>query len=140
MLLVYAFFQGYILFYSHNLLVIPLFLFTFCLIALPGLLFVAAFSLACPIIMPLPVYQFLFTGYWLWGNLFLKQQILPTLSRSILTPSGVRIAGGFFGTDIDLLGHTSTFEAIASLGLLLCIAILVLLTLWGALRWQQARQ
>jgi|SRR5450631_2470224 len=135
--LVFCFFQGHILVASHNLLVIPLFFFAFLVVAVPGLLFVAAFSLACPVVMPLPLYQILFTGYWLWGNLFLKQQVLPTLSRTILTPSGALIANGFFGTDTELLGITPPYTAVASMLVLLSTAGVVMLILWRFLKWRQ---
>lgn len=139
LLLVLCFFQGYIFIVSHNLLVIPLFLFAFLVVALPGLLFVSAFSLACPMVMPIPLYQILFAGYWLWGNLFLKQQVLPTLSRTILTPSGAIIANGFFGTNTELLGITPPSAAVASLVVLLSTAALVMLLLWRFLKWLQLR-
>ena len=46
----------------------------------PAFAFVTAFSLACPLIMPLRVYQILFTGYWFWGN-FLNSESLPYHQR-----------------------------------------------------------
>ena len=137
LLLVSCFFQGHILVASHNPLVIPFFLFDFLVIAVPGLLFVAAFSLACPMVMPVPLYQFLFAGYWLWGNLFLKQQVLPTLSRTILTPSGALIANGFFETNTELLGITSPYAAAASIIVLSITAALVMIVLMQFLKWQQ---
>src|SRR5919106_877930 len=33
-------------------------------ITVPAFAFVVAFSLACPMVMPLSIYQILFTGYW----------------------------------------------------------------------------
>ena len=57
--------------------------------------FVVAFSLACPAIMPLRVYQILFTGYWFWGN-FLSPQVFPTISGTLLNASGVYAQQGFF--------------------------------------------
>ena len=137
--LVFCFFQAHILVASHNLLVIPFFLLALLVVVLPGLLFVTAFSLACPMVMPVPLYQFLFASYWLWGNLFLKQRVLPTLSRTILTPSGALIANGFFGTNTELLGITPPFAAVASMFVLLSIAALVMLVLWRFLKWQQFR-
>jgi ABC-2 type transport system permease protein len=135
--LVLSLFMLYIYIASQSLLVIPLFLGIFLIIALPGLLFVAAFSLACPMVMPVPFYQFLFAGYWLWGNLFLKQKVLPTPSRTILTPSGSLIANGFFGTNTELLGTTPVFAAIASMIVLVVIAIGTMIILERFLKWQQ---
>ncbi len=81
---------------------VPQTLAAFLTINLPGLLFVAAFSLAVPLFMPVPVYQVLFTGYWFWGNL-LKPTVfgIPTLSDSLLTPIGQQRAGYFFGVNLD---------------------------------------
>lgn len=136
LILALCIFVAYIYAASHSLLVIPLFLFAFLVIAVPGLLFVAAFSLACPTFMPVPLYQFLFAGYWLWGNLFLKQKVLPTPSRSILTPSGTIIANGFFGTNTELLGFTPTYAAVASLITLVVVTAIVMIALGRFLKWQ----
>ena len=138
--LVYALFQVIILVISQNVLVIPLFLLSFLIISVPGLLFVAAFSLAVPKIMPVLFYQCLFAGYWLWGNLFVKQHALPNLSRSILTPSGVIIENGFFHTEGETIGVSTPLEAVESIMLLVGISVLVMFCLWGFLKWQQSRQ
>ncbi len=68
---------------------------TFLIIVAPSFAFVVAFSLACPLIMPLRVYQILFTGYWFWGN-FLNDKIVPTISDTLLNASGVYALQGFF--------------------------------------------
>ncbi len=62
-------------------------LLAFLLIVLPAHAFVVAFSLACPLVIPLRVYQVLFTGYWFWGNL-LSPQAFPTISRTLLNAVG----------------------------------------------------
>ncbi|HXR66764.1 MAG TPA: hypothetical protein VN729_12605 [Ktedonobacteraceae bacterium] len=144
MLAVYAIVLCYIVYVAQNLMAIPMFLLTFVTIALPGLLFVTAFSLACPLFMPVSLYMFLYVGYWVWGNMFLKQQqefSVPSLSRTILTPSGTFIVNGLFNQ-----GHKSTLvtatplQAVESICLLLCITMLVLVGLWRFLKWQQARR
>ncbi|GCE28531.1 hypothetical protein KDA_40150 [Dictyobacter alpinus] len=137
LILAMGIFIAYIYAATQSLLVIPLFVFAFLIIALPGLLFVAAFSLACPVFMPVPLYQFLFAGYWLWGNLFLKQKVLPTPSRSILTPSGAVIANGFFGTNTELLGITPAYASVASMIILIVITAIVMIALSRFLKWQQ---
>jgi hypothetical protein len=73
---------AFLLYETHNLLTIPLFLLDFVLIVLPGLLFVAAFSIACPAIIWVPLYQFLFIGYWFWGNALSPDTGIPTLSAT----------------------------------------------------------
>jgi hypothetical protein len=57
------------------------------LVIVPGLLFVAAFALAVPLIMPAPLFRVLFVGYWLWGNL-VGPDMMPTLSRTLIHPLG----------------------------------------------------
>lgn len=69
----------------------------FAVILLPGLLFVAAFSLGCPTFMPVPLYQVLFVGYWFWGNALSPKTGIPTLTGTPLMPSGSYIATGIFG-------------------------------------------
>ena len=130
---------GFILYKSQSLMTIPYALATFATIALPGLLFVAAFSIACPVIMWVPLYQFLFVGYWFWGNLLGAAIGIPTLSNTILTPVGGYMDTGFFG---DPLGQRSAtiLQGVESIVLLLAISILVMFVLWGLLKWQQVRQ
>src|SRR5262245_7447376 len=60
---------------------------TFGLVMVPGLLFVAAFALAVPLIMPAPLFRVLFVGYWVWGNL-VGPEMMPTLARSVIQPIG----------------------------------------------------
>ncbi|HHX65179.1 MAG TPA: ABC transporter permease [Chloroflexi bacterium] len=61
----------------------------------PAYAFVAAFSLACPLVIPLRVYQVLFTGYWIWGN-WLNPEAFPTLAGTWLTPGGLLAYDTFF--------------------------------------------
>lgn len=67
----------------------------FVSISIPSMAFVLAFSLVCPLFMPVRVYQILFTGYWFWGN-FLNSHVFPTISNTILNSSGVYALQGFF--------------------------------------------
>ena len=62
-------------------------LLTFGLVMVPGLLFVAAFALALPLVMPAPLFRVLFVGYWVWGNL-IGPQLMPTLARTVIQPIG----------------------------------------------------
>lgn len=61
----------------------------------PGYAFVTAFSLGFPLLMPLRVYQILFTGYWVWGNL-LTWKLMPTISDTLLNASGMYALQGFY--------------------------------------------
>ena len=98
----------------------------FLAITVPAFAFVVAFSLACPLVMPLSIYQILFTGYWFWAN-FIPPKLFPTLNGTLLTPSGMFAQQGFFGGQISqaLTGavqHTPA-DAVANLAVLgLCSA------------------
>lgn len=140
MLVVYSMSIGYILYQTHNMMAIPLAFAAFASVVLPGVLFVSAFSLACPIILWVPLYQFLFVGYWFWGNLFPPNRGIPTLSNTLLLPLGGNAAMGFFGVQSSAIDHATVMQGVASIALLLGIAALVLMTLLYILKWEQARQ
>jgi ABC-type transport system involved in multi-copper enzyme maturation permease subunit len=109
----------------------------FLAIALPSFAFVVAFSLACPLVMPLRVYQILFIGYWFWGN-FLNPEYIFTISDTVLNASGIIVLQGIFRSAIVLAGnslHTAMQAWLNLLVLSLCIAI-VLLTLERYFAWQ----
>jgi hypothetical protein len=102
----------------------------FLAITVPAFAFVVAFSLACPMVMPLSVYQILFTGYWFWAN-FIPPRLFPTLNGTLVTPSGMYVLEGFF--DVRLAGFAGVqthhaVDAILNLAVLgLCIAAVLLL-------------
>ena len=77
---------------------------SFGLVMVPGLLFVAAFALAVPLIMPAPLFRVLFVGYWIWGNL-VPPDMMPTLTRGVIQPGGgyaVNALLDHYGMDGDL--------------------------------------
>lgn len=131
---------GFLLFSSHNLMALPDGLLTFAVVALPGLLFVSAFSIACPSIMWVPLYQVLFTGYWFWGNILGPSSLIPSLSTTILTPVGGYMASGFFGDNLQLIEHATAVQGMESILLLLGITALVMYSLCKVVAWQQERQ
>lgn len=75
---------------------LPGLLAAFAAIAAPAHVFVAAFALAGGLILPLRVFQTLFTGYWFWGN-YLHPAYCPTLNGTLFTPNGVFVFEAFFG-------------------------------------------
>lgn len=114
----------------------------FLSIAVPSHAFVVAFSLACPLVMPLRVYQVLFTGYWFWGNM-LSPRAFPTISDTYLNAVGQYPLQGFFGMYFDSThkvnaGFTAPEAVINLIVLMICIAM-VLFTLNFYLRWQARR-
>ncbi len=145
MLAVYAAGVVYILARWHTLQALPLALAAFAAIALPGILFIAACSIAFPAIMWVPLYQILFVGYWFWGNL-LPGVGIPTLSATILTPVGSAICTGFFnqhgleGVCSPGIQGVTALQGIESIVLLLGLAIVVMAALSGYLRWQRSWQ
>lgn len=112
----------------------------FLSMSVPACAFVTAFSLACPLIMPLRVYQILFTGYWFWAN-YLSRDTFPTLNGTLLTPGGRYVLEAFFGSLMNTtdISRTSTFQALVNLLVIgLCIA-LVIIVLSRYLTWQTQR-
>jgi ABC-type transport system involved in multi-copper enzyme maturation permease subunit len=104
----------------------------FLAITVPAFAFVVAFSLACPTVMPLSIYQILFTGYWFWAN-FIPPKLFPTLNGTLLTPSGVFAQQAFFGDPIaralaGAVQHTpaQAVENLAVLGLCSAAALFLL--------------
>ena len=112
----------------------------FLAIAVPSFAFIVAFSLACPLIMPLRVYQILFTGYWFWGN-FLNPEVFPTVSGTLLNSSGIYAQQGFFKGLVSKSTkelHTPLEAWLNILVLGLC-ATAVLFVLDRYLAWQEKR-
>ncbi len=111
----------------------------FVLIDLPGLLFVASFSVATPAIMPVPVYQFLYVGYWFWGNL-MPPQIMPTLRDTWLAPIGWMTGRGFYRLFPDTPGpNPSGVDAVISILILLAGAVVALVAGYAVMRFRRDR-
>ncbi|QIN84529.1 hypothetical protein GBA63_19175 [Rubrobacter tropicus] len=140
LLLIYLAGVAYLVFERGNLMAIPLGLLTFAAINLSGLLFVAAFSISCPAVLWVPLYQTLFVGYWFWGNLLSPDSTIPTISGTILTPVGWYPAAGFFDLKGTNAGDATAWEAVVSIASLLALAALALYGAHRYLRWQRARQ
>ncbi|HEY0753649.1 MAG TPA: hypothetical protein VGD98_06780 [Ktedonobacteraceae bacterium] len=94
-------------------------------------------------------YQFLFVGYWFWGNL-LPGIGLPTLSDTILTPIGAithwgYICSGFFNSQRREsicnpgLQRATAEQALASIVLLIGLAFLATLVLLALLTLQKRK-
>jgi hypothetical protein len=116
-------------------------LLAFLTIAVPSHAFVVAFSLACPLVMPLRVYQILFTGYWFWGNL-LSPQAFPTISDTVLNAVGQYPLQGFFGMYFDASNmetHFTAPEAAINLVVLMACIVSALFVLDRYLHWQARR-
>jgi hypothetical protein len=121
--------------------IIPAALLCYVLVILPGMCFIAAFSLALPLVIWVPLYQFLFFGYWFWGNILAPGYGLPTLSGTILTPIGSAIVAGLFGVpSFGDQAPSSVMYGMSSIVALLGIGALVLVALYQFLKLERARQ
>ncbi len=128
---------------------VPLALGLFLVGVVPGVLFVGAFSIACTTVLWPVLYQFLFIGYWFWGNFLNPKLGIPTLNGTLLTPSGKHTITGLFfsasGFHIGQFGQyslpVSTYQqGIESLLLLLSCALGALVAAWSWLCWQEAHR
>ncbi len=122
---------------------LPAMLLSFLGINLPAYILIVAFSLACPLVMPVRVYQVLFVGYWFWGN-YLSPHVIPTLNGTILTPSGhfalYAFFGGFYGGGgPDYISMTSPLVALLNLSVLAACAGLALFVASRLLALRAAR-
>jgi hypothetical protein len=136
--LIYLCGLGYVFSQSHDSQVFWWALPAFAAINLPGLLCIGAFSMVLPILIWVPLYQFLFTGYYLWGNDLPLTLGVPTLSHTLLTPVGEYRAGGFFGIN-DPTFHASLQDALFSTLLMLVGVVVAVVGGSRYLAWQQAR-
>lgn len=122
---------------------IPAMLLAFLTINLPAYAFITAFSLACPLFIPVRVYQVLFTGYWFWGN-YLSPQVMPTLNGTYLTANGefvlYSLFGGFFQSGgPNYIPLINPADAAINLAALAACAGLALLASERWLAWQADR-
>jgi len=114
----------------------------FAVVIAPAVLFVGAFALVVPLLIPAPLFRVLFVGYWFWGNA-ITPDAMPTLASSLVTPVGSYPLQELFGYrgpagDTELAGpapgavfnflrpEATPATAWLSVGVLLALAILVL--------------
>lgn len=114
----------------------------FLAIAVPAHAFVVAFSLVCPLVIPLRVYQVLFTGYWFWGNL-LSPKAFPTISDTVLNAVGQIPLQAYFTVNTASTHPVNDLytqpQAVLNLLVLTVLIAAALFTANGVLRWQAKR-
>lgn len=138
LLIFYCLGIGLVFYRTGNIQTLPIALAALLLIILPSILFISAFSIACPAFMWVPLYQFCFVGYWFWGTILSPHNGIPTLSGTILAPGGRLVEEGIFHLHN---GQSATpLQGIENISLLITVPALVLFVLWHMLKWQQARQ
>lgn len=133
----------YVVWYGAPLHFVGILLVAFTGMAVPAHAFVLAFSLAVPLVIPVRVYQVLFTGYWFWGN-YLNPGSFPTISDTLLVPSGKYVLEGFLGgfpsEKTPILGPVyTTQQAVMNLIVLALSIVAALFVLNCYLRWQARR-
>lgn len=107
------------------------------LINYPAILFVTAFSLLCPLIMPVRVYQILFTGYWYWGN-FVSPDFFPSISDTLLNAAGRFALYAFFAS--EAMPGTEPGFALLNIAVVLGCALLALLAMWQLLELRSRKE
>jgi ABC-type transport system involved in multi-copper enzyme maturation permease subunit len=111
-------------------------------VALPSWLFVVAWSLAFPLIMPLRLYQVLFAGFWMWA-VAVPPTDLPTINQSILSVDGQYAHFAFFINDpieAHYLRPPATVGlAVVNMALIVGLSVVALALIPVVLRWQEQR-
>jgi hypothetical protein len=111
----------------------------FIAIIVPAVIFVAGVSIAIPVVMKVPVYQFLFIGYWFAANLMSPKIGLPSLTFSWLNATGAWAQEGLFNFRALLpLTQATTAGAYASIALLTGLGAAAICGAWAYMRWRQA--
>jgi ABC-2 type transport system permease protein len=126
---------------TRSVSLIPLALALFAAVVLPGTLFVAGFSLTLPAILKVPLYQFLFTGYWFWANLMSPKVGIPSIVGTMLNAAGPWAQEGIFQFRWNFLQlHATAVEGVASIVLLVGLGLIAVAGMLGYLRWQSLRR
>ena len=113
----------------------------FLVAGLPSWLFVVAWSLVFPLVIPLRLYQVLFAGFWLWA-IAVPRGRLPTINETIVDIGGKYAGAAFFG-----FPHTSQLNPPATADrailniILVVLAALVGMAAAGLVKhWQEQHQ
>lgn len=111
----------------------------FIAVLLPGILFAAGFSIAIPAVLKVPVYQFLFIGYWFWANLMSPKVGLPSPAGTMLNAAGPWAQEGLFHFQWTFLRlHPTAVQAYESIALIAGLGFAAIAAAWGYLRWQHS--
>lgn len=112
-------------------------------VVVPSWLFVVAWSLIFPLVMPLRLYQVLFAGFWMWA-VAVPPNRLPTINFSILSVSGQYAHYAFFLNDPTGSSYmrppATVGLAVVNMSLIVGLSVLALALIPFVLRWQEQRQ
>ncbi len=108
----------------------------------PAWLFVVAWSLIFPLVMPLRLYQVLFAGFWMWASVVPPDR-MPTINDSIFGVAGQYAHYAFFINDPTLSQYlrppATVGLAVVNMSLIVGLSIAALALLPLVLRWQEQR-
>jgi hypothetical protein len=108
----------------------------------PSWLFVFAWSLIFPLVMPVRLYQVLFAGFWMWANVVPSGR-LPTINQSIFGVDGLYAYYAFFINDparSPFLHPPATVGwAIVNMSPVVGLTIVALALMPMVLHWQERR-
>lgn len=122
---------------TGNISLLPLALAVFAAVVVPGSLFVAGFSVALPAVLRVPVYQFLFTGYWFWANLMSPKVGIPSIVGTMLNAAGPWAQEGIFKFPWTFLTlHATTVEGYTSIVVLVGLGCAATLGMARYLSWR----
>jgi len=106
---------------------------------IPATIFVAGFSIAVPAVMRVPIYQFLFIGYWFWADLMSPKIGIPSPVATMLNAAGPWAQEAFFHFQWTYLRLNPTpAQGFESIALITGLGQLALAGGWAFLRWQRA--
>lgn len=112
-------------------------------VVVPSWLFVVAWSLIFPLVMPLRLYQVLFAGFWMWA-VAVPPNRLPTINYSIFGVSGKYAHYAFFLNDPTGSSYmhppATVGWAIVNMSLIVGLSVAALALTSLVLRWQELRQ
>jgi ABC-2 type transport system permease protein len=110
-------------------------------VVVPSWLFVVAWSLIFPLVMPLRLYQVLFAGFWMWA-VAVPPSRLPTINFSLFGVQGQYAHFAFFINDQTAVMRppATVGWAIVNISLIVGLSIVGLTLIPLVLRWQEQRQ
>jgi hypothetical protein len=136
-LLIYGVGIAYILSQLPDARAVPLGAAAFAAVLLPGTLFVAGFSIAVPAVLKVPIYQFLFIGYWFWADLMSPKIGIPSIAGTMLNAAGPWAQEGIFNFAWTFLVlHATPLQGYESIALLVVLGVVALVAGWAYLRWR----
>ncbi len=85
----------------------------------------------------MPIYQFLFIGYWFWANLMSPKIGIPSIVGTMLNAAGPWAQEGIFNFPWTFLVlHATPLQGYESIALLVGLGIVALVAGWAYLRWR----